>query len=246
MKPNLRLLGAGVAGLLTATLSGGAAWLLWLRLSSTLRRSPVLEVEQATAAGLLAVGALVAAWYTLSAAAGTACLVVRALGGIWTAGERSIRRLGAPGMGRLLGAGAGAVLSAALLAGPAHASPGPVPDDLAWGATVSAPDDEEPAAEPAAPEEPAGGIHQQGRLSPPAPGGPSRAAPDRAPGGHQVAPGESLWSIAADALGPGATTADIAEAWPRWYAANRDVLGPDPDLIHPGDHLVAPSEESTR
>lgn len=52
--------------------------------------------------------------------------------------------------------------------------------------------------------------------------------------------GDSLWSIAAAHLPSGADPGDIAAAWPRWYRANRAVLGPDPDLIHPGTELVAP------
>lgn len=55
-----------------------------------------------------------------------------------------------------------------------------------------------------------------------------------------VAPGECLWDLAATQLGPGATNAQIAAEWQRWYAANRSVIGPDPDLIHPGQRLVSP------
>ena len=53
--------------------------------------------------------------------------------------------------------------------------------------------------------------------------------------------GDALWDVAARHLGPGASAADIAREWPRWYATNRGVIGPDPDLIHPGDVLVPPS-----
>jgi nucleoid-associated protein YgaU len=58
--------------------------------------------------------------------------------------------------------------------------------------------------------------------------------------------GDSLWSIAARGLGPDATDAEVAEAWPHWYAANRDVIGPDPDLILPGQVLRAPAVEDAR
>ncbi|WP_296666186.1 LysM peptidoglycan-binding domain-containing protein, partial [Demequina sp.] len=54
---------------------------------------------------------------------------------------------------------------------------------------------------------------------------------------HVVVRGESLWSIAADALGTSATDADIAAAWPELYADNRDVVGADPHLILPGQRL---------
>jgi nucleoid-associated protein YgaU len=53
-------------------------------------------------------------------------------------------------------------------------------------------------------------------------------------------PGDCLWSIARDHLGPRAGDDAVAAAWPRWYAANRHVIGPDPDLLQPGQQLVAP------
>ncbi len=58
---------------------------------------------------------------------------------------------------------------------------------------------------------------------------------------YVVRRGDALWDVAARHLGPSATAADIAREWPRWYAANRGVIGADPDLIHPGDVLVPPS-----
>ena len=62
-----------------------------------------------------------------------------------------------------------------------------------------------------------------------------------APRGHyRVAPGDSLWSIAARHLPPGADAAAIDRAWPRWWRANRDVIGADPGLIHPGQVLRRP------
>lgn len=60
------------------------------------------------------------------------------------------------------------------------------------------------------------------------------------PRGVVVHRGDTLWDVAARALGPDATDADVAEAWPRWYAANRDVVGDDPDLLLPGQVLVPP------
>jgi hypothetical protein len=74
------------------------------------------------------------------------------------------------------------------------------------------------------------------------------AAPRRA-GGHDatvtVLPGDSLWSLAAADLGPDAAPAQIAAAWPRWYAANRGVIGDDPTLIRPGQRLRPPGERTT-
>ncbi|MCW2673333.1 MAG: hypothetical protein JWP14_1922 [Frankiales bacterium] len=52
--------------------------------------------------------------------------------------------------------------------------------------------------------------------------------------------GDSLWAIAQRELGTDATQRQVARAWPRWWTANRAVIGDDPDLIHPGDRLTAP------
>lgn len=52
--------------------------------------------------------------------------------------------------------------------------------------------------------------------------------------------GDTLWDLAARCLGPEATDEEIAAEWPRWYAVNRDVVGPDPDRILPGQQLVPP------
>jgi resuscitation-promoting factor RpfA len=53
--------------------------------------------------------------------------------------------------------------------------------------------------------------------------------------------GDTLWGIAARYLGPSATAALVAAEWPRWYAANQAVIGPDPDLILPGMILRPPA-----
>lgn len=52
--------------------------------------------------------------------------------------------------------------------------------------------------------------------------------------------GDSLWDIAERHLGPGATSSEVAAEWPRWHAANREVVGDDPDLIRPGQRLSPP------
>jgi hypothetical protein len=67
----------------------------------------------------------------------------------------------------------------------------------------------------------------------------SRATQDE--NGVTVGHGESLWVIAARRLGPHASGEEIAAAWPRWYAANRDAIGADPSLLHPGQVLHAPT-----
>jgi hypothetical protein len=60
----------------------------------------------------------------------------------------------------------------------------------------------------------------------------------------RVRTGDSLWLIAAHRLGPHASPAHIAHEWPRWYAANRAEIGPDAELIHPGQVLHAPDDRS--
>jgi nucleoid-associated protein YgaU len=52
--------------------------------------------------------------------------------------------------------------------------------------------------------------------------------------------GDTLWDIAARALGPDADVAEIAAEWPRWHAANETVIGADPDVILPGAVLRPP------
>lgn len=52
--------------------------------------------------------------------------------------------------------------------------------------------------------------------------------------------GDTLWDLAAAHLPPAAGDAEIAGEWQRWYAANRAVIGADPDLILPGQVLRIP------
>lgn len=58
-----------------------------------------------------------------------------------------------------------------------------------------------------------------------------------------VVPGDSLWRIAERHLDRDAPAAAVAEAWPRWYEANRETIGPDPDLVLVGQVLVVPAPD---
>jgi hypothetical protein len=82
---------------------------------------------------------------------------------------------------------------------------------------------------------------------------PGSAASTGAPGGAGPAPiamdatagvivraGDSLWSIAAAQLSDDATARQIDATWRAWYRANRDVIGPNPNLVIPGQILQAP------
>lgn len=77
--------------------------------------------------------------------------------------------------------------------------------------------------------------------------GPATAVPRAAvvsrPREVVVRPGDSLWSIAADLLGPGADDAEVTAAWHRLHAANRARVG-DPDLIRPGQRLLVPEPDA--
>jgi nucleoid-associated protein YgaU len=56
--------------------------------------------------------------------------------------------------------------------------------------------------------------------------------------------GDSLWSIARRHLPVGAGDAAVAAGWPLWYAANRGVIGADPDHLRPGTRLSPPDSAS--
>ncbi|MDQ0709397.1 nucleoid-associated protein YgaU [Arthrobacter woluwensis] len=85
---------------------------------------------------------------------------------------------------------------------------------------------------------PSAGLPEAGHLA---------AGPRRSPVTHPSAPrevevrsGDSLWILAARELGPGATDVEIAKYWPRWHAANRGVIGGDPNRLLPGTVLTVP------
>ena len=153
----------------------------------------------------------------------------------------ALRRLAATavGVGVLAGAGAGAASAA-----PAPVTVAVAPLVPSWPAEAT------PAPTPA----PGTGGPAQGSTGAPsgadagARPGRTTVAPEplRGAGGEQagevvvVEPGDCLWRIAAEHLPPGAGAARVAAEWPRWWAANRAVVGDDPDLVLPGQHLRAP------
>ena len=77
-------------------------------------------------------------------------------------------------------------------------------------------------------------------------GTPAQLVNASSPADHVVRAGESLWSIAADALPPDAAAAQVAASSRAWYAANRATVGSDPDLILPGQTLLAPDAGTAR
>lgn len=116
----------------------------------------------------------------------------------------------------------------------------------ATGASAAAPQ-APPFSAPLVPAWPAAGEHpapHDAAQPPPAPDDPDAVgAVDAATaaGGVVVVPGDTLWGIAAAHLPEGAAPGAVAEQWPRWWSANRSVIGDDPDLIRPGQQLQAPA-----
>jgi len=57
-----------------------------------------------------------------------------------------------------------------------------------------------------------------------------------------VRTGDCLWDIARRRL-THPTRLRVATDWPRWWHSNRGVIGPDPDLVLPGQRLRPPASK---
>jgi len=116
--------------------------------------------------------------------------------------------------------------ASALAASPAQAAEPPAPVyDLDWPTALR-------ASSAAAPQP----VRVQ--AEPPAPSAPTPVAQVSS---VLVRSGDTLWGIARRSLGPAATPVRVSQTWPRWWAANREAIGADPDLIHPGVLLEPPT-----
>ena len=71
----------------------------------------------------------------------------------------------------------------------------------------------------------------------------ARAEPAAKQSAVAVRSGDTLWAIARDRLGSGAAAAATVREVERWHTANREVIGDDPDLSHPGQRLDPPSKD---
>jgi nucleoid-associated protein YgaU len=179
---------------------------------------------------------LLAGWVTLAAIL-TAGGRLPGLAGRVARG--ACRRIAPRALRRLLELALGLTVAAGTLgASPAVAAPVPTPPPavaLDWPGTT-APSTGTSAA-PAA----SGALDWPPSTAPT----PARSAAVRRPAPVVVAPGDTLWGIAAARLGPGAGDRAIAQAWPAWWAANRSTVGADPDLITPGLRLDPPDSTTT-
>ena len=249
--------GRGLAGLLAFGLAlaaaagtlGARTWQVGTGLGSAL--FPVEDIVELFA---VAVGTVVAGWAGLHALLALACVLAGRRGRRWAAGERVVARHAPAVVRRLARAAAGAGIGLALTAPTAMALPlwdtglatsadNPVVVELGWQSTDGVTSDGKAAGERA-----------PGRSTSPRSG----SAPERSSlvnrglrtGADReplvlVEPGDTLWAIAADrllteraAIDP--SDADVAAAVTRWHHANRQALGTNPDLIHPGTVLHQP------
>jgi resuscitation-promoting factor RpfA len=180
----------------------------------------------------LAVLAIAAGWLCLALGLTAATHTLRRTHG---AAHRLAGALTPPLCRRLVAGLLGGVCGAAVLAGPgggslaaaaggAHGPTGPCPLRIGTGDGACLP----------YPDRPVGAAGGAGT----APAGitPTRAGP------VVVRRGDTLWAIAARHLPDGAGDAAIAAAWPAWFAFNRDRIGADPHLLHPGTRLRVPAD----
>ena len=251
--------GAAVA----ATGAAGLGWWLTATAAALLdaTRSPVpLSPEDAVTLLAACLGLLLLLWLAL----GVLVTVLTLLPGrVGAAARRTADRV-APALSRRLAAViVGASLGGALAPGTALARDGrivPSADVVTAAASPSfAPEAPEAPAVPAVPAATGG----PGWAPPaePSPGWvPDRPLVRRQPSPRLVATsppreerpgvvvrrGDTLWAIARQHLGPGATDAEVAQEWPRWHHANQAVIGPDPDRLLPGMVLWAPARAVVR
>jgi resuscitation-promoting factor RpfA len=195
--------------------------------------------DHAAADVCLAAMWLVAAWVAVAITAGVAAALPGTAGRLGAtvarvAVPRAVYRIvaGAAGLGVLVTPGLAAA-SAAPMSPTSASTPTPTPD---WPTDSAVP----------TPQWPTDAARHPDRLPVP-----QRHRAKPAPAHRRAAArtvvvraGDTLWGIAADHLPGRATPERVAAAWPRWYAANRTVIGDDPNLIVAGQQLRTPSENT--
>ena len=206
-----------------------------------------LDTQGADAVALSVVGAL--AWVVWGWGALGLLLTgaAAAPGGVGAAARLALRALLPAGARRAaalalgFGLGVGAPLAAASPAWASAAAPTSAGDSSAIPAEVP----DWPAA--SFPGEPTGGAPSTPAPATSVAGHREEGVPDwpaGAGGDHVVVRGDCLWDIAAAQLrglrGREPTNGEIASAVEAWWAANATVIGPDPDLLLPGQVLRPP------
>ncbi|OIQ80505.1 hypothetical protein GALL_377430 [mine drainage metagenome] len=218
------------------TIAAAAATMALVGRSADLARlaaRPTVDTLVALAASVI--GSCVGAWLTGSLLLATSCLVARLVGRSWRRGERAVQRWAPRAVRRALVSAMAAGVGLSLGGVAQAATVDPATADLGWTVTTARTADT--AASPPAPS--VGTVSEVRRDSTAAPA-------TSVPGGgnHLVRSGDTLWSIAAAHLPPGADDAAIARAWPAWYGANVGTIGGDPNLLKPGQVLHSPRTTS--
>ncbi|MHB8961298.1 MAG: hypothetical protein ACYDAN_16930 [Candidatus Limnocylindrales bacterium] len=191
------------------------------RASLRLMTEPAGDDPTTTLVGALGLTAWAIALWLLLAAAMTAGGHLPGRTGRAAAGAS--RRIAPAAVRRTVELALGLTVTAVLSAGPAAASA----PSLDWGTQAEA------------------SVPALDWGSAPTPAVPAVPEPAPEPTSVVVAPGDSLWSLAERDLAQHAATppsdAAVAQAWPAWWAANREAVGPDPHLLHPGTSLTPPA-----
>lgn len=252
---------SGLRAVVLGTVMGAAGWAL-ARAAARQAASAGPGPDGLVAVGVLGVGALAAAWLALGCAALAARAALAAVATVPAALDHVLVALTPRLLRRMVALGLGAGLAAGPLVPPALAAETPPP--LGWQVTepttapsvtasiapaVSGPDQVRAAAAPSPARAPSPSSRQSPAPGPaavdPAPQSPASGGPatlSAGPATVVVRPGDCLWSIAAAHLAPGASDADVAAAWPAWYRVNATTVGPDPDLLLPGQVLAVPAD----
>jgi len=242
-----------ISALVVVTVAGygGTTWLLaWASAGIAARVGAPGPAPTDTVGAVVGAGAAAAAWLVLAwlGLTGLLAVAVTAVAGTRPWLERLAERVTPVLVLRAVAAVLGAGLAGGPLVGlsPAYAETAPRPPAAAPATTTA---DAAPV------------VAELDRPAPVLPGWtpdrPARRPPSRVPApvhlvttsplaGRTVVDevvvrrGDTLWDIAARHLGPDADAAEVAAEWPRWHRANREVIGPEPDLIRPGQRLRPP------
>ncbi|MCC3290466.1 LysM peptidoglycan-binding domain-containing protein [Arthrobacter sp. zg-Y1110] len=212
-----------------------------------LSEAPLSRASLTQLAGFCAAaaGLLLTFWWVLGFTCALAGCLLHRFGfrtaGTWTLSlaPGPLRRLATAALGISLAAGGtlGAVPGAGATAAAVPGAPAFARTGIPVGQNAAQATPPEPGSA-----DPAEAISPLWRPSPPQPaaGGLLTGVPRPDEREVVVAAGDTLWSLAASQLGPQATDAETAALWPRWYELNREVIGPDPGLIRPGQVLAVP------
>lgn len=235
---------AAAIALLLAAPSPAGAWRSLSSVSGTASPAPSSAADPT--APLLAAVALTAwlliGWLLLTAAL---CLLEQLPGAAGRAAAAVVERIAPAALRRLVAVGLGVAVASGPVAPALAAPPAPAPAatsaPLDWPGTTPAELDWPAAPSPTAAMPPT-------RAPGPASGAASAlgapVAREAPVGAVVVRPGDTLWGLAETALRgagtPEPAAAQVATAWPAWWAANRDVIGEEPDLLLPGTVLRPP------